>query len=217
MNQLIEDILKWTGNSYKRIVIGISGHGAAGKTTFAAKLLDALNKEDANYLNTDPYIISSYIRRHAKIDYSYGNENHSFKMTACHPAAHHLPSLERDVQMIRQGLDFLTIDAPYSKGMLIDSKKRIAIVEGMAVAFTNPELYDLNIYFYTDDETELARRMNRDVLERGTDKEYLRFSHNQRRIQYKLFMHPYSDRFDIVIKSSDKGEHIEKNCFAFEK
>ncbi|KEZ51541.1 uridine kinase family protein [Metabacillus indicus] len=217
MNQLTENIIKWTGSKKKRIIIGISGHGAAGKTTFAAKLLDALNKEDANYLNTDPYIISSDVRRHAKIDYSYGNENHCFKMTACHPAAHHLPSLERDVQMIRQGLDFLTIDAPYSKSMLIDSKKRLSIVEGMAVAFMNPELYDLNIYFYTDDETELARRMNRDVLERGTDKEYLRFSHNQRRIQYKLFMHPYSERFDIIIKSSDRGEHIEKNCFAFEK
>ncbi|MGD6796006.1 uridine kinase family protein [Metabacillus indicus] len=216
MSQLIEDILKWTGNSDKRIVIGISGHGAAGKTTFAAKLRNAL-KEDANYLNTDPYIISSGVRKHARIEYSYGNENHTYKMTACHPDAHHLPSLERDVQMIRQGLDFLTIDAPYSKSMLIDSKKRISIVEGMAVAFTNPELYDLNIYFYTDDETELARRMNRDVLERGTDKEYLRFSHNQRRIQYKLFMHLYSERFDIIIKSSDKGENIEKNCFVFEK
>lgn len=215
MNQLIEDILKWTGKPDKRIIIGISGHGAAGKTTFADKLLAALNKEDANYLNTDPYIISSGVRKHARIEYSYGNENHSFKMTACHPAAHHLPALERDVQMIRQGLDFLTIDAPYAKSMLIDSKKRISIVEGMAVAFTNPELYDLKIYFYTDDETELARRMNRDVLERGTNKEYLLFSHNQRRIQYKLFMHQYSEKFDIVIKSFEKGEYIEKNLFKF--
>lgn len=215
MNQLTENILKWTGSTKKRIIIGISGHGAAGKTTFATELLAALNKKDVNYLNTDPYIISSGVRKHARIDYSYGNENHSFKMTACHPAAHHLPALERDVQMIRQGLDFLTIDAPYSKSMLIESKKRISIVEGMAVAFTNPELYDLNIYFYTDDETELARRMDRDVLERGTDKEYLLFSHNQRRIQYKLFMHPYSERFDIIIKSSDQGEDIEKNSFEF--
>ncbi|MGX1193079.1 uridine kinase family protein [Metabacillus sp. SLBN-84] len=215
MNHLTESIINWTANSNKRIVIGISGHGAAGKTTFADKLLDALKKEDTNYLNTDPYIISSGVRKHARIEYSYGNENHAYKMTACHPDAHHLPSLERDVQMIRQGVDFLTIDAPYSKSLLIDSKKRISIVEGMAVAFTNPVLYDLNIYFYTDDETELARRMNRDVLERGTNKKYLLFSHNQRRIQYKLFMHPYSERFDIIIKSSDQGEVIEKNSFEF--
>ncbi|MFY0762104.1 phosphoribulokinase [Metabacillus dongyingensis] len=213
MNQLIEDILNWVRESEAKLVIGISGHGAAGKTTFANKLLNSLNKNDINYLNTDPYIVSSGIRKYAKIDYNYQNENHTFKMTACHPSAHHLPSLERDVQMIRNGVDFFTIDTFYLKSNLIDSKKKISIVEGMSVAFTKPDLYDLKIYFYTDDETELARRFNRDIVERGTDKDYLRLSHDERRIQYKLFMHPYSERFDIIIRSSDKGEHIERNIF----
>jgi hypothetical protein len=32
--------------------------------------------------------------------------NSNYKMTACHPSAHHLSALERDVQMVRAGLDF---------------------------------------------------------------------------------------------------------------
>lgn len=76
------------------------------------------------------------------INYTYQNVNHRFKMSACH-----LPSLERDVQMIRAGLDLLTIDTHYMKSTLISSKQQITIVEGMSVAFIDPELFDFKIYF----------------------------------------------------------------------
>lgn len=125
-------------------------------------------------------------------------------MTACHPSAHHLPSLERDVQMVREGLDLYTIDTHYMKSELISSKNKVTIIEGMSVAFINPDLFDLKIYIYTNGETELMRRSSRDLVERGTDIKYLRQSHEERRIQYELFMHPYSQHFDVIIKSSDE-------------
>ena len=52
----------------------------------------------------------------------------------------------------------------------------------MCVAFTNPKLFDLLIYFYTDGETEFERRSVRDVKERGMDIEYLKQSHDDRRM-----------------------------------
>ncbi|WP_068985008.1 uridine kinase family protein [Lysinibacillus xylanilyticus] len=211
MEKILQEILNWIKLSDKRIIIGISGHGAAGKTTFANKLVNCLNQNEVNYMNTDPYIVSSDIRKQTIIDYTYQNENHCFKMTACHPAAHHLPSLERDIQMVREGLDLLTIDTHYMKSTLISSKTKVTIVEGMSVAFINPELFDLKIYFYTDSETELIRRLGRDVLERGTDINYLRQSHEERRIQYELFMHSYSQPFDIIFKTSDEVVCLEKN------
>jgi aspartokinase len=100
MDKLLQEIINWVSMTDEQIVIGISGHGAAGKTTFAKRLLNLLNQNEVNYINTDPYIVSSNIRKHAFIDYTYQNENHRYKMTACHPSAHHLPSLERDVQMV---------------------------------------------------------------------------------------------------------------------
>ncbi|TKI13816.1 phosphoribulokinase, partial [Bacillus wiedmannii] len=174
-----------------------------------------LNQNEVNYINTDPYIVSSDIRKHAIIHYTYQNENHHYKMTACHPSAHHLSALERDVQMVRAGLDFYTIDTHFMKSELISSKNKVTIVEGMCVAFINPDLFDLKIYFYTDDETELMRRSSRDIAERGADINYLRRSHEERRIQYKVFMHPYSQRFDIIIKNSDEAICLEKNTFEF--
>lgn len=217
MHNLLEQIVNWIESSNTKIVIGISGHGAAGKTTFTHRLLDRLGTEDINYVNTDPYIVSSDIRRHAGIDYTYENENHRHRMTACHPAAHHLGALERDVRMARAGLDFYTIDTHYLKRELVSSNNRLTIVEGMSAAFIDPELFDLKIYFYTDGETELMRRSSRDIVERGADLAYLKQSHAQRRIQYELFMHPYSRNFDIVIKSAENEQVVEKMGFDFSK
>ncbi|MFE6169536.1 uridine kinase [Viridibacillus arvi] len=215
MDKILQDIINWVRMTDKHIIIGISGHGAAGKTTFANRFVKLLDQGEVNYINSDPYIVSSNIRKHAIIDYTYQNESHRFKMTACHPSAHHLPSLERDVQMIRDGLDLFTIDSHYTKSELISSENRVTIVEGMSVAFINPDLFDLKIYFYTDSETELMRRSSRDIAERGTDINYLRQSHDERRIQYEVFMHPYSQHFDIIIKTSDESLCLDKNTFEF--
>ncbi|MEJ3737948.1 phosphoribulokinase [Bacillus tropicus] len=215
MEKLLQEIINWLRMSDEKIVIGISGHGAAGKTTFANRLVNLLNQNEVNYINTDPYIVSSDIRKHAVIHYMYQNENHRYKMTACHPAAHHLAALERDIQMVRAGLDFYTIDTHYMKSKLISSENKVTIVEGMSAAFINPDLFDLKIYFYTDGETELMRRSSRDIAERGANINYLRQSHEERRIQYEVFMHSYSQRFDIIIKTSDETICLEKNIFEF--
>ncbi len=72
------------------------------------------------------------------------------------------------------------------------------------------QLFDLTVYLYTDGETEFKRREIRDISERGTDIQYLRDSHQERRIQYELFMHPYHQHFDVVIKNNNQGFIVEK-------
>lgn len=130
----------------KPILIGVSGHGTAGKTMFTKQLLNLLGNNKVNYLNTDPYIVSSTVRKNAIIDYAYQNKNHRYKMTACHPAAHHLPSLKRDIQMIRMGMDISTINTPYQKSELLTSKNNLTIIEGMSVAIIEPTLFDLRFF-----------------------------------------------------------------------
>lgn len=213
MDKILQGIANFINKTDKRLIIGISGHGASGKTTFATSLAKLLEQQGVNELNTDPYIIGSHLRKYAVIDYEYKNKNHHYKMTACHPAAHHVSALERDINMIRDGLDLYTIGTHYIKSSLLSSQNKITIVEGMSVAFTNPDLYDLTIYLYTDGETELMRRSERDVSERGIDIHYVRQSHEERRIQYDLFMHPFHRSFDIVIKNSNEEVIVEKGHF----
>lgn len=213
MENVIHKIANWISATDKRITIGISGHGASGKTTLAYNLIKILGQDCVNYINTDPYIIGSQLRKYALIDYEYHNETYHDKMTACHPFAHNKLALERDIHMMRDGLDFYTIGTNYSTSKLLSSQNNINIVEGMSVAFTDPALYDLKVYLYTDGETELTRRGIRDISERGTDINYLRKSHEMRRIQYELFMHPYHRNFDIVLKNSNEDYFLEKGNF----
>lgn len=215
MRILFEEIISWVNKSDRPVIIGISGHGAAGKTTFSTKLAQLIGLNEVSYLNTDPYIVPSQLRKYAIITYPYQHKKYHSKMTACHPNAHHIPSLERDLRMIKSGLEIYTIDTDYKKSELI-SPKKVTIIEGMSVAFVDPMLMDLKVYFYTDDETELVRRVGRDILERGTDITALRQSHKQRRIQYELFMHPFSQNFDIIIKNSNEEVCIEKNILVKE-
>ena len=213
MDSILERIANLINNKDHRIIIGISGHGASGKTTFANKLVKLLGQQDINFINTDPYIIGSNLRKYTIVDYEYNNEVHHYKMTACHPSAHNLSALERDIHMIRDGLDFYTISTHYSESTLISSQNKVTIVEGMSIAFINPELFDLTVYLYTDGETELNRRGIRDVSERGIDIHYLRQSHEERRIQYDLFMHPCHQNFDVVLKNSNEEIFLEKDEF----
>lgn len=213
MENILHKIANFINSKDEKIIIGISGHGASGKTTFANNLIKILENEDVNYINTDPYIIGSQLRKYTLINYEYKNQHHQDKVTACHPAAHNIYALERDVQMVRESLDFYTIGTNFTESKLISSQNKVNIIEGMTVAFTDPNLYDLKVYFYTDGETELARRSIRDVSERGADINYLRKSHEMRRIQYELFMHPYHRNFDVVLKNSNEDYFLEKGNF----
>lgn len=210
MDQVVRDVASLIKGKNEKMIIGISGHGASGKTTFAQSLINVLGKEKTNYINTDPYIVDSELRKNTLMSYEYNGRLHESKVTACHPAAHNRYALERDIQMIKKSLDFYTIGTSYSKSILISSKKQINIIEGMSVAFTDLSLYDLKIYLYTDGETELVRRSERDVFERGMDLNYLRRTHQERRIQYNVFMHELHKDFDIVIKNSNDNYMLKK-------
>lgn len=214
LENILQSIASWINQQDKKIVIGISGHGASGKTTFSDSLIDLLTNPKISYLNTDPYIVTSGVRKYSVINYLSDKKTHTYKMTACHPNAHHISALERDINMLKSGMDLQTIDVPYLRSKLLSARNALTIVEGMSVAFADQELFDLSIYLYTDGQTEFTRRSQRDISERGSTLENLLHSHEERRIQYEVFMHPYSKYFDIVINSSTDKVIIEKNLLS---
>src|SRR5690625_7507535 len=123
-------------------------------------------------------------------------------MTACHPDTHNLLALDRDVKLIQNGLDFYTIGTDFSKSTLISAENKVNIIEGMSVALLDSHLFNLTIYLYSDEETELQRRGIRDIFERGRSLDNINKSQKQRRIQYELFMHPQSEHFE------DRKRHV---------
>ena len=160
--------------------LGIYGHGVSGKSTFAQELYQALDSTTVNLIETDPYITSG---RHLVVPKDAPNQ----KLKACLPVAHELASLERDILALQAGMDILTIEEPWKASEILPGAKPILIVEGMSVGFLPKELFDKTICFYTDEDTELKRRLARDTTVRNRDASFILASHKMRREQYLLY------------------------------
>ena len=184
--------------------LGIYGHGASGKSTFAQELYQALDAEKVNLLETDPYITSG---RHLVVPKEIPDQ----KVTACLPVAHELASLKRDILALQAGMDVLTIEELWKASEVLSGAKPILIVEGMSVGFLPKELFDKTICFYTDEETELERRLGRDTTVRKSEATFVRETHQIRRGQYRRYYQETEKEADVLINQSKNQFKIEKD------
>ena len=182
--------------------LGIYGHGASGKSTFAQDLYQVLDAEKVNLLETDPYITSE---RHLVVPKQAPDQ----KVTACLPVAHELASLQRDILALQAGMDVLTIEEPWKASEILSGEKTILIVEGMSVGFLPKELFDKTICFYTDEETELKRRLARDTTVRNRDASFILASQQMRREQYLQYYKETESKADILINQSNDKFQIK--------
>ena len=180
------------------------GPSGSGKTTFTKALCERLDLAIVNLLETDPYIIGS--SRDLVVPKDHPNQ----KVTACLSSAHELASLERDIQALQAGMDIRTIDKPWCPSVRLSGAKPILIVEGMSVAFLPKSLFDQTICFYTDDETELKRRLSRDVAQRNREIDFIYRTHQIRREQYHQYYQPMEGEADILVNTSQDQFRIEK-------
>ena len=197
IEQLVSEI-----DSGRIRTLGLYGHGASGKSTFAQELYQSLDSTTVNLLETDPYITSE---RHLVVPKETPNQ----KVTACLAVAHELASLQRDILALQAGMDVLTIEEPWKASEVLSGAKPILIVEGMSVGFLPKEFFDKTICFYTDEETELKRRLARDTTVRNRDTKFILASQQMRRMQYLQYYKETESRADILIDQSDDKFQIK--------
>ena len=201
VDQLVSEI-----ETGKVRTLGIYGHGASGKSTFAQELYQTLDSAKVNLLETDPYIASN---RHLVVP----KETPDQKVTACLPVAHELVSLERDILALKAGMDVLTIEEPWKASEVLPGAKPILIVEGMSVGFLPKELFDKTICFYTDEETELKWRLARDTTVRNRDASFILDSHQMRREQYLRYYKETESKADILVDQSEGKFEVKRTQF----
>ena len=182
--------------------LGIYGHGASGKSTFAQELYQTLDSTTVNLLETDPYITSE---RHLVVPKQAPDQ----KVTACLPVAHELASLQRDILALQAGMDVLTIEEPWKASEILSGSKPILIVEEMSVGFLPKELFDKTVCFYTNEETELKRRLARDTTVRNGDASFILASQQMRREQYLQYYKETESKADILINQSNDKFQIK--------
>ncbi|KAJ1346542.1 hypothetical protein KIN20_001359 [Parelaphostrongylus tenuis] len=158
-----------TGNRLKQpYVIGICGGSASGKTTVAEKIIEKLEIPWVTILSMDSFykILTEEQRALA------AKSNYNFD----HPNAFDFDLLHEVLSRLREGkscevpvYDFTTHARDANPKVMYGAD--VLIFEGI-LAFYRPDIndmMDMKVFVDTDADVRLARRLNRDINERGRD------------------------------------------------
>lgn len=180
-----------------RILIGIAGGTASGKTLVASRIREALGPGDVAFLRMD-----SYYR-----DLSALPAEERARQNFDHPNAFDVPLLARHLRDLLAGRDVqeplydFTAHARRAETRTVKSAP-VVVVEGILVLFEPAlrELMDIKIYVDTDSDVRLMRRIRRDVQERGRTVESVLDQYERSvRPMHEQFVEPSKRHADVIV------------------
>lgn len=187
----------------KPLLVGITGCSASGKTYFLNQLVKQLGPEHVSVLSQDNY----YRPREHQISDSNGVVNFDL------PSAIDDLALAKDLSLLKKGITIereeYTFNNPNAvPKLIITPPKRIIVIEGIFV-FHFKEVYqqlDLKVFIDADENLMLKRRIQRDAVERGYDRDDViyRFKHHVIPM-YRQYILPYRKKADCIIENNESG------------
>jgi uridine kinase len=198
----------------KIYILGVAGGSGSGKTFFA----DALHKALGDQLSTIVYQDNFYIDQSQRFDHDGGSVNFD------HPEALDFPLLAEKLKQLKEGhaisvpiYDFATHKR--RKETLHVAPRQVVIVDGILI-FHPPylrELFDGLIFFDTPEDLRYARRLKRDVEERGRTPEGVRAQFlKQVKPMHDQFVEPTKEFAHLVVKdNSNYSETLMKFIHMF--
>jgi len=184
-------------------LVGIAGGSGSGKTTFARELLGRLPETECALIFQDNY----YIDQSARFDFDGGSVNFD------HPDSLDFPLLARHLASLKAGssieipiYDFGTHSR--SRSTLPQAPKRIILVDGILIF--HPEevraLFDELVFFDTPETLRFARRLQRDIRERGRTADGVKSQFlKQVKPMHDQFVEPTLQHADVVVR--DLGDY----------
>ncbi len=166
-------------------IIGVAGGSGSGKTTLSNEIRKSVPKKLIEHIPHD-----AYYRDQSKIPMEkrfHTNYDHPDSLET-NLLVKHLLQLKKGVAVERPTYDFTHHNR--SKETVLVEPKKIIVLEGILI-FADKQLRDLmdmKIFVDTDADLRLARRLVRDVAERGRTFE-------QGIEQYLLFTKPMHEQF----------------------
>ena len=178
-------------------LVGIAGGSGSGKTTFAKKVID-LVRDDVSILHMDSY----YLHDQPEIHFTAtGKPNFD------HPKAFDWELLRTHLQQLKNGnpievpvYDFVTSSRLEETKTLRPTG--VILFEGIFSIFDSEirNLLDIRCFLHVDADIRIARRINRDVNERGRTLESVISQYYETvRPMYNKFLAPQKDYADFSI------------------
>jgi len=156
-------------------IIGLAGGTASGKTTVASTLMRALGQENDGQSEVVTLSQDSFYRELNQLEIAAA-EKGMFNFD--HPDAFDNDLMESILKNIVEGkqvqvpvYDFKTHSRVPGVFTVIKPGHDVVMVEGILVFYFSKirEMFDLKLFVDTDPDTRLARRVLRDLAERGRD------------------------------------------------
>lgn len=162
-------------NPSRRLLIGITGESASGKSTICHEIKNVIGQLNmpVSVLSTDNYFndISDLIKKYGSFDNLTDN---GYDVDA--PSSFQLDLLKQDLEALAEGN---TIMAPkyvpngtgvsIPKAQMVCSDK-IIVVEGIATMYEHvSDIFDVKIYIETDNDIRRERFIKRAMTERNQD------------------------------------------------
>lgn len=186
------------------LTIGICGGTGSGKTTITDRIISALSPESVLVIQQDHYYR----------DLPHLPLEERAKQNFDHPDSMDTPLLVEQLKALRQGraVDRPTYDFTQHRRreqtVRLESRSAI-IVEGILI-FENAalrELLDIKIFVDTDADLRFARRLTRDIRERGrTVESVIQQYLNTVRPMHMEFVEPSKRYADVIIPEGGYNE-----------
>jgi uridine kinase len=172
-------------NSGRPLIVGVAGGSGSGKTFFARELRDQLGHANCEIVYQDNF----YIDQSSRFDHDGGSVNFD------HPESLDFPLLAKLLAQLKTGVpveipvyDFVTHSRQIETIPVLP--RPIIIVDGILIFHDEQvrSLFDDLVFFQTPEELRFARRLDRDVKERGRTPEGVL-------AQFNLQVKPMHDQF----------------------
>ena len=149
-------------------VIGVAGGSGSGKSTLVSKLQEAFAGEDVATLCHD-----YYYKEHTELSYEERTQ-----LNYDHPQAFDTDMMIKHIKMLKQGKEierpvYSFVEHNRTSERVTVKPSKVIIIDGILI-FENRELrnlMDIKVYVDTDADVRLARRILRDVCNRGRSME----------------------------------------------
>jgi len=199
----------------KRLLIGITGESACGKSTICRQLTDTINtlKLPISIVSADNYFndISDLINQYGDFDSLRDN---GYDVDS--PESFQLDILKRDLEAISQGedikmpeylIDGTGVSVPNS--IPVNSEK-IIVVEGMSTMYKDvKEVFDVKIYIETDCCEREQRFFNR-AMERNQDQENAQKHWDYVKKAGEKYVQPAKNEADMIICGNANLEYFSQ-------
>ena len=191
--------------------LGVAGGSGSGKTYFARAMHQRLGEAACEIIYQDNF----YFDHSKKFDKDGGAVNFD------HPSSIEFSLLTKHIIQLKQGLeteiptyDFVT-HSRQSKTLRIFPKK-VIIVDGILIAHVQEvrALFDELIFFDAPEDLRFKRRLDRDVKERGREKNGVHAQfYNHVKPMHDQFVEPSKIHANRVVKDSEDFNQLLESYF----